>query len=716
MTLKAQRPRTNKTNDPFAFRVARPLYKNNVHPRLLIGPHEVVAMRQRTRKKAGRAILAAMQARLDPLIDGILAAPDEATAISVVAGAYFARSLWYCLDEIAALGLLKEDQRPLLAVRRVLLALATTPQKDGTPHNPIGSLSIIANGYDLAHASLSKADLASITPWILEHGIRLPLVELRAGHYRCAGANTPLVRMLSALFLTLAIEGDAGVPDLTAQRDELLKMFEATMHVVRGADGYPAEDIGYGTGVTAYLTQLAEALRRAGHYDAYSECPRFARFSRAILHFVQPWGEHLTSTGDHYDAFVERAFVLGRQAKMTRDGSAAWLAMTLRPSLEPFTPTEVPAGKNRQLPASWLTLAVLDDFKPVHPGRAGVPTQFVDRTRGLVSFRSSWDDDALYVTLDGSQFTGGAAGHQHASCGHFNLSALGDYFAIDAGRYNVEQSCHNVVLINGQSGRSTDGQWRASWHDGRLTGYAPGSFVDTASVNSTHQHDCYWARRTLGLVKGDVPYVWIVDDLNKNHDWCGCWWQLHSSPENKITLGESSATIKGWRRGNLLDVYFFLPDPSLYPKPHTMALEQDEAVSSSSKYVGDSHSRIKQFARPSDMLHRSVFVRPRLLAKISGYEGRIFTLLIPRRAGEPPARVERLPSLTGTFVVRVAFRGIEDTVAWAYDHSLLESPAGVHARGQWRVERRRQSTGRVMAQAGSSWVENMASDPIWGHV
>jgi len=700
---KTKSRRSSSKQHAFAFGVAKPLYRKGIHPRLLAGPAEIEAIRKRTRSGVGSVILAGLHKRVDPMIDGILAAPDDAAAIKVVAGAYYGWELWHCLDEIAALGLIEQDDRPLRAVRRVLMAMPTAiSEEDGKPVEIVGTLSILANAYDLAHSIFSKDDLAKLVPWIVERGVRQPLAKARKTIYRCAGGNTPLVVVLSALYLTLAVEGDPGAPDLTAERDELVKIFDAIMHVSHGRDGYPCEDIGYGTGVSAYLSLAAEAARRAGVYDPYTQCPRYAKFARSILHFVQPWGMHLTSTGDHYDAFVERIFVLGRQAHETRDPSLAWLATTLHSSWEPLGSPELDIAKGQQLPASWHTLLVLDDLKPVHPSKAKVPTQFVDRTRGLVSFRSAWDDDALYVTLDGGQRSTAAAGHQHASGGHFNLSALGEYFAIDCGRYNMEQSCHSVVLVNGKSGRSTDGQWHALYQDGVLTGYQPGAFVDTASVDTSHQHDCYWAKRTLGLVKGDAPYVWIVDDLNKNHDWCDYWWQIHSSPENVISYengGDTNrATIKGWRHGNLLDVHILMPDASLYPKAHSIKMEQDEAISSSTKYVADPYGRAKTFKRPSDMLRTSVFVRPRMLAKIAGYEGRFLTFLIPRRADEAPATIERVKSLPGTFIARVKFRGIEDTVAWAYEHSLLEGD-GYKARGQWRVERRKK--GKLVAAAGA---------------
>src|SRR5262249_29965406 len=151
---------------------------------------------------------------------------------------------------------------------------------------------------------------------------------------------------------------------------------------------------------------------------------------------------------------------------------------------------------------------------------------------------SDWDKDATFVVFDGSQRSPSAPGHAHDSCGHFSFSALGEYFAIDTGRYSPEQECHNITLIGGKSGRSTNGEWLCNYEAGRLIGYEPGPFVDSAAVDSSHQHNCIWARRTLGLVKSSddkIPsYAWTVDDINATNDWGSFWWQLHSSPENVI--------------------------------------------------------------------------------------------------------------------------------------------------------------------------------------
>ena len=98
------------------------------------------------------------------------------------------------------------------------------------------------------------------------------------------------------------------------------------------------------------------------------------------------------------------------------------------------------------------------------------------------------------------------------------------------------------------------------------------------------------------------------------------------------------------------------------------------------------------------MLHHSVFVRPRLVARVKGYNGRFLSLLIPRRKGAPVARVKRLASLDNSLAVQIQFENVEDTLIWAYEHSLLEA-GDIKARGQWCVVRRSRKTRRMLEHA-----------------
>jgi hypothetical protein len=687
----------------FSFGAAKRLYAEHVHPRIYFGPGDVRKLKSLIRTGDGKKIFTAFRARVRPLVEQTLSfETDEALVAAVTSASAPRPALVQATMDMAALSILDDDAEALAAVRRLLFLcppIERNPPKGQQPRHRLGC-SVgreLAIAYDLAQPSLSPAERRAFCSWAYESGVKRTLDALLPDFYKHPGGNIPLTQYLNALTVLLAIDGEPGAPDLADEWARALPMMEASINCVMGPQGYPTEDMGYGTMMVARTFKCAEALRRAGLLDPYASHPRYARFGDAMLHFVQPWGANLSTTGDHGDDFGERVFVLSRLAQETRNDAILWLLLTL-----PYGKDEVELRKGQHTENSIFSLMAAGRLRrAVHPAKLRHPpaTQFCDTGRGIVSFRSGWNRDAAFVIFDGSRRNAGAQGHAHASCGHFSLSAFGEYFGIDTGRYNMEQNCHSVVLIDGKSGRDTKGEWEYVKHDGLLTSFAPGEFVDFASVDSSHQYNCFWARRFLALVKGRgaPPYVWVVDDINKNNDWAVYWWQLHTSPENTIRLRKTHATITGWRHGNKMDVHFVLPSPEEYPRPHRLLrLLQDEAGPSSYKYVGPFYrERVKQFARPADQVHYSTFVRPRLVAKIGGLNGRFMSVLLPRRKDMRPARVRRLKTLPASLAMRVTFDDVEDTVIFAYEHGLLETD-DVSARGHWCVVRRSRRSGRVL--------------------
>jgi hypothetical protein len=675
----------------YDFGSARELYAEDLRPRILFGPDDVPRLRALVRRGRGKAVMTAIRERVRPHVEWTLACSDLGAAFTdrdIPRGGPAYGALGAARD-MALVALVDEDADSQEALLRLLgnedwiefRARKILP-------DPIA--------YDIAYDLLPEAARAAYRHQLLAD-TRRRIGDIDGRYFRMPAHNITLGAGVGSIWGLLAVLGERGVGELAAETTAVLRAFDATMHTVYGEDGYPEEDMGYGTGVGAHMSQIAEALRRAGLYDPYTQCPRYARFGRAVLHFVQPWGQHLSTTGDHGDDMGQREFVLPRLAAATDDPTLMWLAETLSYS------NEVSVGKDRQLPGSLLTLlATADAPKAVHPRRADVPTAFCDRARGLVSFRSGWREDDALVVFDGSQRSPAGQGHAHASCGHVSLSAFGEYFGIDTGRYNMEQNCHSVVLVNGESGRSSDGDWVYMKHDGRLIDYAPAPFVDYAAVDASHQYNTYWARRHLGLVKGRgaAPYVWLVDDINHANDLATYWWQLHTCPENTIRTFKASATVRGWRHGNLLDVRWLLPRNEAYPDAHTLEeVSQDEVTPSSWKYVANPRERTcERGGRPAAQVHYSRFAGPRLLAKIRGWNGRFMSLLLPREKGDKAAKVSQLATIPGALAVRIAFADVEDVVIFAFEHSLLEA-ADIVARGHWCVVRRSRKNGRVLAQA-----------------
>lgn len=705
----------------FEFGAARSRYQKNQHPRVLCDDASLAIIRKKVRAGTPKKLMNALRQYAGSLVGLVEESKDLGATLShhavrkdpnggrILAG----------LCEIAIVGVIDHNQRYIDAVRAVLRAI---PEADkvgprDSYRTGYGGLHVTHQAYDLVANFMTPEERAAYTQWTVEFSIRETILALRKTNIlRCAGMNIPMVGLITAMHGLLAVDGDPGVPDLTPEREELLRYFDATCFSMMGRDGYPHEDIAYGTGMVAFMSLVIEGLRRAGLYDAYKACPRYLKFADAILHFVQPWGKFLSNTGDYGADFGPRAPVFPRQAAATKNPAILWLhgqisypiaaAFPLDQKRRRLDFPEVQIAKDYQIPVDLCSLLTIGDLKkPVHPSKTKIPTHYVDRDRGIVTFRSSWRDDATFVVFDGAQRTTCAQGHAHDSGSHFSLSALGEYFAIDTGRYCIEQDQHNVVLIDGKGGQTTNGEWRATWYSSILTDYSPRKFVDHATVSHAQASDCYWARRTLGLVKDPtrarVPaYVWTVEDINKSNDYREFWWQLQANPGHKIDIAkdQSHATIIGNDHGNNLDVFIGMPYPPAYPKPSLLEFTQNMQQGGSHAYAWDKYDKLQADykAQVGNEAYGPSFMRPRLVAKVTSYAGRFMSLMIPRKKGAPLPKVVRLDSLDNTLAMRITFGDIEDTIIWAYEHHLLEAD-DIVARGNWCVVRRSRKTGRVLA-------------------
>jgi hypothetical protein len=695
----------------FGFGQAVVEYAGKTHPRVVWSAGEREQLVTRTAQGDYAQIRTALMAgaredarRIHDGITGTLIALNKAHAPAPVK-----------LERLAAAAWLEPQDQGLFdaavkCVRWMLASYTPQGQRDYVDAGGHG----LALAYDLLYDRLTGEDLALLATWLVEKGVKRTLARLEGVYLRCPGGNLPLVGMVQALINLLAVWGDPGVGDLTRERDLLVQYLDASLQATTGPAGYPAEDIGYGTLCAARLFIGASLAGRAGWYDIQEHCPQFLGFGRAMLHFVQPWGKNLTNTGDHGDDFGLREFVLARLATINQDPTLLWLLGTLSYGGHLGTP-EVTLPDGRNVPASWQSLAVIDDLGPGRTPADGVDaTAYFDMSRGLVSFRSGWGPDATYLHLDGGHRPTLAQGHEHDAGGHFGLSAMGEYFAISPGRYNIEQSSHNLMLVDGKSGQSTGGEWRAAHYRARLTGYQPDGFVDAASCDNSQQSNCYWSYRTVGLVKGDeMPaYAWTLDDVNADHGKVmprEYWWTMHTCPGNEIHTGVDRATVLGRAQGSALDVFWATPDAKGLPAPYVLTVTQDEATPSSYGYVTPemiAYEKQRQKDAPWKQVHHAVYFRPRLIAKVSGPNGKVLSLMVPRAKGAPEPEFKRLANLDGQVAVSLRVGDIQDTIICAYGHRLLTA-GDIDARGDWVVVRRRVSTGQVLRHkvSGGDWVK-----------
>ena len=326
----------------FTFGCARALYDEGVHPRLLVGPEEVRALWERSQTGDGKLLLDGLRAWIAPFVARALEYDDLVAVLlsdarhpsgverTLLAGATMAKAI-IPLDSMAMLGVLEENADAIEAVRRVLVTLPVAEQQGETGYKRIGNSFTwtIPLAYDLVAAYLTENERRAYAAWAVDSCIRQVLEANRPRYLKSAGRNIPAVEVCcNALPTLLALQGEPGVPDLSAELKELLRCLDATLHCVTGPEGYPEEDMGYGTCMQGALSYIVEAVRRAGLYDAYTASPRYNNFGQAILHVLQPWGVRLSNTGDNFSQFPDRSFLLPRLATETNDPTLLWLLTT----------------------------------------------------------------------------------------------------------------------------------------------------------------------------------------------------------------------------------------------------------------------------------------------------------------------------------------------------------------------------------------------------
>lgn len=692
----------------FEFGAAKEQYALPRHPRLLIGEADIPALRAMTGEGDAARLRALLRDRAEHLSQ-TLSGLEEIQPDSPIIEPQLASKQLPGLDDMALAGVLDGTSEMIESARHLLLAAARYDA--ALPDSTLPSQKLawgggrhIAWAYDLIHGHLGDSDRRVISQWLWQVGIKEFLERCGSSGLESAGSNVQLLGLVSALFSLMAIAGDEEVPDITESRDQLIRLLKASVRSVLGPDGYPWEDIGYGTAVIALLAPLLDAVRRAGWWDAYEDSGRLRKFGHAMLQFVQPWGGSLSVTGDHGDGFADREFILARLAHLNNDPTLLWLSGTLEyppqrlgqwSELRRFHP-EMKLADGRNLPISGLSLLVWPWLKePQTPLQADSPPRFIDHGRGIVSQRTGWNADDMLLVVDGSQRSSSVRGHDHESAGHFNLSAKGGYFAIDMGRYSVDRLHHNVV-VPGES-KEAHADWKMTNHHGRLIRNETGPHCDWVGIDASQQAGCHWSYRHIGMIRarGGPSYVWMMDDVNLDDGKSGkqpYQWLLHTSPENRITLDESSAIIEAWRGGNHLDVFFSTEADS------GLQLSVREQRCGSSNYITPEilAQRLATYGdSPREMIHGPVFQCPLLTARTSGYRLRQLSVLVPRNRQSTRPRFRAMESIPNTLAFELEEDGYRDRFVWAIDHGLLIAP-GIDAKGLWHWERQ-DMAGKVIA-------------------
>jgi hypothetical protein len=300
---------------------------------------------------------------------------------------------------------------------------------------------------------------------------------------------------------------------------------------------------------------------------------------------------------------------------------------------------------------------------------AGRPTAHYSPGTETVTFRTSWGRDAVFVQVQGAGRSHASMTHRHADAGHFSIFAGGDYLAVDTGRYNTDEDQHNVVLVDGRCQTSRRGQWGAEWLGGRISHYQQAEHLCYARMDAAQMKGCYWADRHFLFVPfgEDEAYIVTIDNLNRDHGKHSYWWQMHANPDFSFgILGERSAVLNG--RSARLDITFAAPGPEDFPQePHTFLLRQD-VKDWQWPYGTESAGQAEH--RTSWLLN-TCLDRPRLIGELTGLNGHLMAVIVPRRRGQPAIGVSQVPARR-LLHVEVDCGAFTDTLIAALDHGCIE--------------------------------------------
>jgi hypothetical protein len=567
--------------------------KVGVHPRILISPEDLPALRKQLKDTAcGRRAIAAIRSwvhnvalKNDAPLGGVFSAlaAGEAEALSATTNSWWRNNTGVTLCLMAFDAMIKDDQAKAQTVARALVTYAQIAGGMISPHghtsiNPDTSLGyaydFLYNYMTAEQQAIIRKVIAQATKGKKSHGMDMA-PEDRTYNWMPHGMNLVL--------LALAIEGEEGYdPNIYPASVEVMKDF-LTYGIY--PDGVPREcmhyfNFGMSTGAPALV-----AMARRG--DNLFGAPFYNRLKNWYIHSIEPFGYAFSMHGDtsnDYGGLLPN-YVLMK--KVFPDDPAiefAWrnricdnyTGLTYRGDFL-FTAlfgSDWQGGANTEkapLADQWGVDNNGDKQAQVAP-QTWKPTSLNPSTslfspyRGFMIARTGWNKDAMVMHFECRRDALGP-GHNHSNQNDFTLSALGRKWVIERGFAICETKHHSCILIDGKG----QGCFAAP---GMITAYmeSPIASFSTgdASYAYTYRHTFpgrtgnkgnrgfNWekspisdaaraldnpvlhAYRTAMLVKGKYPYALILDNIQKDdkehvYDW------LMQVPDD-LVLKKASAT------------------------------------------------------------------------------------------------------------------------------------------------------------------------------
>ncbi|MBD2867156.1 family 16 glycoside hydrolase [Paenibacillus arenilitoris] len=570
-----------------------------VHPRILITPSELPALRTRLADSAvGRRAMQSMRAWIDhhvtnpaklkPLYDALV--EGDAGELDDFPTSY-ASYLLLVLNYEAFYAMVTEDSAKGAELAKALVS--TVRILNGTIDNPAlksafgAELFNLGYCYDFIYNEMTDAQRAEVRAFISSVTTGKVLPVSTYPDPRLNRDNIGPVGSQWAL-LALAIEGETGY-DANVYNQAVQAMDAYLTHGVFET-GAATEDMHYLNYGMAFGAQTLIAMDKRG--DGLFGKPSFQNLKHWYVNSIEPYGYKFTTLGDttndlggllpNYvlmkwlnpnDPVID--FIWRNRVRDDYTGIkyrndflvAAMFGLDWNGGDTEKAPVADDWGVDNEANPPIVTL------KPYDPGSLGLPATFMDGNRGLYITRDEWSKNAAVMHFETNTDSFGPS-HTHSNATDFMLTALGQKWAIDRGYHIFESNNHNNIAIDGKGQGffgaygNTEGvldgglgtvfagnakhaydykyTFKSRLNNAENQGYSwsfePKSLWPSSSVNSTWRasyNPVEKAFRTAAMMRGAHPYVLIVDDIRKDASSRLYEWfmQIPNNVESKVASG-----------------------------------------------------------------------------------------------------------------------------------------------------------------------------------
>ncbi len=401
----------------------------------------------------------------------------------------------------------------------------------------------VAFAYDWLFNSLSLAEQKEVRVWLTSacNDFYAQLEDQVFGFKKGAGTQrfSNWVGFITGAFgaTALAVENEPGYQSIW-YTDAASSMRDFLQYGI-GPEGASVESIHYFAYGMANGAFFLDAMARRG--DPVFANPHLKNVPLWWTYDLYPWGKDFNDLQDTRDLMVGVEEIYDLLHLVYRNNPVMqWVYANYvgNPNGGPISPT-----------ASALWASDPDDAIQVADLKLPLGRYF--SYNGLAYLRSGWSKEDVYLEFQ-SDPVAAVPTHAHADRNSFTLAANQRLWITDGGGWLPQDMFHNLVFIDGkaegyfpQRGKVTqftDTGWAAgvsgdakdaySWRTQTLE-LKGGQLVN--GLNSLPYNPVLYAGRSAILVRGEHPYVLIVDEIQKDQQSHEYSWRVLSPLGNSFS-------------------------------------------------------------------------------------------------------------------------------------------------------------------------------------